>query len=84
MVIMHSCDVKPCVNPNHLTLATPQENSLDMVRKERHGSRKLTAAKVQIILGSSVSSRKLGAIFGVSHTVIKAIRRREIWKHVNA
>lgn len=29
MHIMHTCDVKRCVNPNHLELGTPKQNAID-------------------------------------------------------
>lgn len=35
MFVMHRCDNPPCVNPAHLTVGTPQENTLDMHRKGR-------------------------------------------------
>lgn len=34
-IIMHICDNKLCVNPLHLKLGTPQENTLDSVAKGR-------------------------------------------------
>lgn len=35
-IIMHSCDVKSCVNPDHLSIGTKKENTQDMMRKGRH------------------------------------------------
>lgn len=40
MVILHSCDNKLCVNPEHLSEGTPKENSEDMVRKGRTNSQR--------------------------------------------
>jgi hypothetical protein len=35
MVVMHACDHRPCINPEHLRLGTPAENTEDMRLKGR-------------------------------------------------
>lgn len=35
MVVMHSCDNPPCVNPDHLIIGTQSENVRDMYHKGR-------------------------------------------------
>lgn len=34
-VVMHSCDVRHCVNPAHLSLGTPRDNNDDKIAKGR-------------------------------------------------
>jgi hypothetical protein len=47
MFVMHSCDNPVCVNPSHLSLGTPMDNTRDMIRKGRDiEGRKIQGAKL--------------------------------------
>lgn len=39
-VVRHTCDVRSCINPNHLILGTQEENLKDMHTRGRTGDRK--------------------------------------------
>lgn len=45
MMICHKCDNPPCVNPNHLFLATQKTNMQDCVEKKRQNNTRKTHCK---------------------------------------
>jgi hypothetical protein len=89
--VLHSCDNRRCVNPNHLREGTLAENSAEMVAKgrQKHGSlcswSKLTEDQVRQIktrlLAGEVGA-SLAREFGVDKNLIYRIRDGRVWKHV--
>lgn len=37
LLVLHSCDNRKCLNPNHLFLGTAKDNTQDMIKKGRKG-----------------------------------------------
>lgn len=77
-LVLHKCDNKCCVNPNHLFLGSHSDNMKDAAKKGLLGplkaSIKLSNQQVAAIRCSSLSNRQLGREYGVSHAQISRIR----------
>lgn len=94
MKVLHRCDVAACVNPEHLFLGTPKENTHDMIRKGRHAPmiaarrgeqsnfNKITAEQVLAIRNATGKQRAIAAQFGVTQSCVSLIKRRVNWKHL--
>jgi hypothetical protein len=90
--ICHICDNPACVNPNHLSIGTPKDNSQDMIAKGRkkvvaplgegNGKAKLTVEKVKLIKQSNLKSAELARQFGLSENCIRGVRIGRTWSHV--
>lgn len=87
MEVCHTCDVRHCVNPEHLFAGTRGDNLRDMAKKDRHsrGERnaksKLTDRVVSQIRRSEETCRELAKRYGVAHQTISKAARAVTWKH---
>jgi hypothetical protein len=78
MQLDHLCRVLPCVNPDHLEVVVPAENSRRGIRT------KLTAGKVAEIRRlravSGLTYREIAERFGVGTSHVSKIVLRKVWK----
>jgi hypothetical protein len=88
LCVLHRCDVKRCVNPNHLFLGTPADNRKDSANKgrtcfgERHWNRRLSFEQVQEIFKMrkmKIPYRVISERFGVHLQHVYAIVSKKRW-----
>lgn len=91
MVVMHTCDNRLCVNPDHLVLGTQKDNVKDMDEKgrrvtvvkkgEAHHMTTITAGQAKEIYLANGVYRLIAERFGCTVAVVKSIKRRVTWRH---
>lgn len=85
LCVLHRCDVKQCVRPDHLYLGTQRDNMVDVLERQLRTSLKLSSDTVRQIrtsraAGASVAS--LASHFSVSEQAIRDVIARRRWAHV--
>lgn len=88
-VVRHTCDVRNCINPDHLLGGTTRDNIMDRVLRKRDlHMRKLTEDDVRAIRTAYETEvprpgqRVLARRYGVSKPTISSILKRKTWSHV--
>lgn len=78
----HTCDIRNCVNPEHIFMGSSEDNARDAARKGRT-RRKLTDEQVEAILRDDRSASRIAPEYGVSIGAILDIRRGETYAHIS-
>ena len=91
--VLHSCDVRMCVNPNHLRTGTDQDNVNDMMLRKRecrgsnHPKAKLNDEKVieiiKLLNEGKLSHQKIADNFEVGRQLISNINSGLKWTHLS-
>ena len=82
--VLHKCDNRACINPDHLFLGTNEDNIHDCIAKNR----KPTKLKPEQVLeiktrtASGESPTSLAREFGVDKSTVKRIKRGASWKQM--
>ena len=91
LIVMHSCDNPPCVNPRHIFAATHLQNEVNKDLKarrptgEKANAAKLTEEQVLEILALLNAGEDRVAIalkFDVSTSLIYAIKNGRVWSYI--
>ena len=94
LLVLHKCDNKKCIRPDHLFLGTHVDNMQDMLRKERGnkpkgekiGISKLTGSQIRTIKtlkkNGNLSQQKIAEVFNVAQSTISHIVNGRTWKHI--
>lgn len=88
--VLHRCDSRHCVNPDHLFLGTDQDRIDNMVRKGRNpvlrgrknGRAKLSVTVVRKVRNDPRGSRVVAAELGVDPSTVRYVRRGITWSDV--
>lgn len=91
--VLHSCDNRKCVNPHHLFLGSPSENSLDREQKGRgrnsqgsaNGANKLTESdvlEIRAMYKNGFTQKEIAHRFNIDRANISVIVNRKTWRHI--
>lgn len=77
--ILHKCDNRACINPEHLMLGTSKENTQDMINKGRANmreSRKLTPEQREAIRNDTRLKKVIAEEYGITRQDVHKLQKR--------
>lgn len=90
LLIMHSCNNPPCINPDCLDVGTYLDNNTYREEQDRavylpgeqNGQHKLTEGEVLAIRKDNRTLKQIANTYGVHLSTIHLIKTRKKWKHI--
>ncbi len=90
--LLHSCDNRRCINPAHLRPGTYSENQREAYQRGRrfpkvgstNANAKLTEEQAKAIILDHRTNVAVAREYGVSQSLISAVRVGTAWKHLQA
>lgn len=95
LFVLHKCDVRNCVNPDHLFLGTAADNTRDMISKGRfvlshHAKGSLShnakiseedVRRIREAHAEGAQQNSLANRYGISPASVRDIISRRTWRH---
>jgi len=93
MLVCHKCDNPACVNPIHLFIGTPRDNTQDMIRKGRrfttkgegHHKSKLKddeVLQIRRLFSYGLALKEIASAYGICFQQVSSIGNLKSWKHL--
>lgn len=79
LLVLHKCDNRACVNPDHLWIGTMKDNAIDCARKGRSPWKKLNKEQAMEIYNSVEPRKQISRHYGVSESCVDGIKKRRGW-----
>jgi hypothetical protein len=85
-LILHSCDKGGypvgCGNPAHMRVGTVQQNSDDMMERQRHGLTKSVVKAIRTLLDQGRTQQEIADLYGIKRETVSAIATTRVYKKV--
>lgn len=84
--VCHKCDNPSCVNPDHLFLGSRSKNMIDMMKKGRGSTNKLTIQDVKIVkecIANGFPMKEISRYFKINLSSIYDIKTGDTWAYVS-